>query len=383
MLLADDKRGDGRPQDGDYNPPIVLEFPIRTLPYLVLSLAVSLSAACSGGTEEQAVVGHSPSPAQSTPQEPPPSPPVPEASPQLEAEEEPRGERTPEPARGSGVQVEAVELVPLKTDSTDTTAPSRDRKRKRWLGLSVANMKEAIPGAPPEARTLIQRVHRGGPGYLAGLQRDDVILRAEGVPVLRYQDYIAQARTKEIGSSLHLSVLRDGRTLEVDLEMIEQPADLKAWRREHFPGTPAFTWDIPSVRPAGTRHRSTTRAEGHQLLYFWATWCSPCRRTSPLVERLHQDADGQVEVIAVSSEERDVVEAFLKKGGTSYPVGLDSEGTTKLDYEVKSLPTIVWVRGDEVQAWDYGIGGVRRVVDRLTQELDQIQRGASTPREQQ
>jgi len=246
--------------------------------------------------------------------------------------------------------------------------PSRKGKPKRWLGLAVANMKEPIPKAPTGARAMIQRVHRGGPGHRAGLLRGDVIVAAEGQSVLRYQDYIAQARLKEIGDTLALEVLREGQPLRVEVGLIEKPRNSKVWRRQHFPGSTPFSWNIPRIRPLGRVHDTRTSPRP-QLIYFWATWCGPCRRTSPEVDRLYRDAGGRVDVIAVSSEERDVIEGYLERGSTSYPVAHDDEGSLKLDYEVQSLPTIVWLEGDNVVAWDYGISGVERVVSGLRAQL--------------
>jgi thiol-disulfide isomerase/thioredoxin len=237
------------------------------------------------------------------------------------------------------------------------------------LGLAVANMKEPIPGAPSTARAMIQRAHRGGPGHKAGLQRGDVIIEAGGQEVGPYQDYIEQARLKEIGDHLPLKVLRDGKPIVVSVPLIEKPPNGKVWRRQHFPGSEAFSWTLPGVRPQ-EQLSDRKKSPKPQLLYFWASWCGPCRQTSPLVNQLHRDAADRLEVIAVSSEERKVIEDFLKKGGTEYAVAHDAEGLVKLDYEVQSLPTIVWLTGDRVTDWDYGIGGVRRVVQKLRRELE-------------
>jgi thiol-disulfide isomerase/thioredoxin len=264
------------------------------------------------------------------------------------------------------VVVQPVKVKQVQARRTETKAGRR--KNKRWLGLTVANMTEPIPGAPSEARAMIRRAHRGGPAHRAGLRRGDVIVEAAGHPVGRFQDYIAQARLKEIGDSLSLKILREGHHLLVDVALIEQPKNGKTWRRQHFPGSEAFSWEIPSIRPAG-KTADTTTSSRPQVLYFWATWCSPCRLTSPAVELLHIDAKGRVDVIAISSEKREVIKTFVAKGGTTYPVAHDSEGLLKLDYEVQSLPTIVWLEGDKVIAWDYGIGGVQRVISALRSDL--------------
>ncbi len=110
---------------------------------------------------------------------------------------------------------------------------------------------------------------------------------------------------------------------------------------------------------------------GNNLVFidFWASWCGPCKKTSPLVDQLYLDAGGRIDIVTISSEKRADIEDYLSRKPQSAPVGHDNEGLLKLDYEVKSLPTIVWVRGDEVIAWDYGVGGVRRVVDRMRREL--------------
>lgn len=271
-----------------------------------------------------------------------------------------------EATRGGGPPGPDLETsTPTRPSTTPVTEPTAEREQKRWLGISVANMTEPIPGAPENARAMIQRTFRGGPAHLAGLRHGDVIVRAAGAEVSRYQDYRDEARKVEIGDSIALGVLRDGEALDVTLRLVARPEDMKGWRREHFPGTPAFPWELEPLRPT-TANLSSDQARGRpQLLYFWATWCSPCRSTAPMISSLHADVADDLLLVAISSEGEDKLLPWLQADGASYPVGRDTQGRAKLDYEVKSLPTAVLIDGTgDVVAWDYGVGGVRRVAAR-------------------
>lgn len=236
--------------------------------------------------------------------------------------------------------------------------------QKRWLGLPVASMKEPIPGVATDERCLVDRALRGGPAWKAGIRAGDVLVGANGSPVKICKDYLSVARTVPLGGQIGLSVRRGGQRLEFRVDVVQQPADEVAFRKAQFPGTEGVAWELASLRPKGTL--STAKARGKvQVLYFWATWCGPCRQTAPMVDALWKELGPEkVFVAAISNEELQVIEGYLSHSTQAYPVVHDQDSTVKRGYEVSKLPSIVLVGKDgRIVRWETSVSGVRSVLD--------------------
>jgi thiol-disulfide isomerase/thioredoxin len=86
------------------------------------------------------------------------------------------------------------------------------------------------------------------------------------------------------------------------------------------------------------------------LLDFWATWCGPCVAGLPELQRAHELFAGKG-LVVIGLHHNSVpakdVEAFLKKRGLTFPVGLDdAEGLTCGRYDVNAFPTKVLIGRD-------------------------------------
>lgn len=77
------------------------------------------------------------------------------------------------------------------------------------------------------------------------------------------------------------------------------------------------------------------------LLNFWATWCPPCQREMPSLERLRTKMAGRpLEIVAISSAETpDEVNAYLSKMKLGFPVLLDTDSSNTRRWKVFALPT--------------------------------------------
>jgi len=75
------------------------------------------------------------------------------------------------------------------------------------------------------------------------------------------------------------------------------------------------------------------------LLNFWATWCPPCRKEMPDMEKLYQrlQAKGFV-VLAISDEERDTVAGFEEKQKYTFPILLDPDRKVNTAFNVEGIP---------------------------------------------
>ena len=114
------------------------------------------------------------------------------------------------------------------------------------------------------------------------------------------------------------------------------------------------------------------------LINFWATWCGPCRAEMPAIEQVYQAKRAQgLEVLAVDQQEDDAsVRSFGQQLGLTFPLLLDSDGSTARRYHVGALPTTFFVDRKGVIR-DMAIGGpmtrasIESKIDALLNEASQ------------
>ena len=71
---------------------------------------------------------------------------------------------------------------------------------------------------------------------------------------------------------------------------------------------------------------------------FWASWCDPCRKESPELERLYRSAG--VQIVGVDySDSAENARSFIRDHRLSYPMLRDPDGKVGDRYGVTGLPT--------------------------------------------
>lgn len=82
------------------------------------------------------------------------------------------------------------------------------------------------------------------------------------------------------------------------------------------------------------------------VLNFWATWCGPCRAEMPDLVALHE-SDNDLVVLEVNvGEELSAVAEFASEFGMKMTVVLDEEDLIRRAYQVRNMPTTVFIRAD-------------------------------------
>lgn len=99
-----------------------------------------------------------------------------------------------------------------------------------------------------------------------------------------------------------------------------------------LPLAPAFAAPPPELGPL----------EGKVIwVDFWASWCTPCRRSFPWMNTMHRKYGGQgLEIVAVNLDaERAAADGFLVETPAEFKVNFDPEGKLAERFEVKAMPS--------------------------------------------
>jgi len=106
---------------------------------------------------------------------------------------------------------------------------------------------------------------------------------------------------------------------------------------------PDFTLPVIHGSDAG-KPLSLSALSGEVIvLDFWASWCGPCKKQMPILDRVAQDYSGKgVTFLGISTDtEADAALEFLKAIPVSYPSVLDLTGEVSRDFGITGLPTLV------------------------------------------
>lgn len=107
-----------------------------------------------------------------------------------------------------------------------------------------------------------------------------------------------------------------------------------------------FTFSLKKL--GGKEYISSADFAGQPLFVdFWASWCPPCRQSTPYVEKLHNKFKDKVHVVGINLDHNtSSAQDFIKKSSIGY---LQLEGTgsdVPAKYGVSGIPAFFIIDGN-------------------------------------
>jgi len=80
------------------------------------------------------------------------------------------------------------------------------------------------------------------------------------------------------------------------------------------------------------------------VLNFWASWCYPCNKEAPTLEKAWQGHDGKVVVLGIDINDfAGDARKFMRQHGVTYPIVHDNKNVTEPKYGVALLPETFFI----------------------------------------
>jgi cytochrome c biogenesis protein CcmG/thiol:disulfide interchange protein DsbE len=106
------------------------------------------------------------------------------------------------------------------------------------------------------------------------------------------------------------------------------------------PPTPAKNFSLGALGNPGHRISLSSLAGRPVIVNFFASWCVPCRKETPLLAKFFRARHGSVKVIGIDvSDQTSAALAFVHRNGVAYPVATEpASDTTVIAYDLPGLP---------------------------------------------
>jgi len=247
---------------------------------------------------------------------------------------------------------------PVATDSVRESFPTYEQELELgkailpgWMGIQYAQ-------AGKEARdrfqlgsgaVVVSSVVPGSPALEAGLKTGDIVVGLPGETFIGRDRIREWVMTAPVGVPQALSVQRGNQRLQVNLIPMPEPG-----RWIDSPG-PIKVGDLaPSLGSLRPYQGSMPSGDGAYLLFFFATWCAPCKASLPALEAFEQQRG--MPVIAITDEAPQKLDTFFEKQKGFFPkrVMVDEPRQSFLAFGVNGTPTFVLVDHGRIKSIKVG-----------------------------
>ncbi|MEO8602738.1 MAG: redoxin family protein [bacterium] len=213
-----------------------------------------------------------------------------------------------------------------------------------WMGIQFKPLSEQA--RQREHRTAgavtVLTVYPGSAAEKAGLDVGDVILGPPGAPFQEPHQVREWVMQREIGEAAPIEVAR-GTTITT-MTLHPEPYPIKI---PELPGPPKVGDAAPPLEKMQPYRGDTQLGAGKpRLLFFWATWCLPCKFSLPEVMAFAKARN--VEVVAITDEDSETLDKFFGQFKDAFPatVVMDPYRAAYQAYGVSGTPTFVLIGAD-------------------------------------
>lgn len=91
------------------------------------------------------------------------------------------------------------------------------------------------------------------------------------------------------------------------------------------------------------------------IIYFWATWCVPCKFVSPTISWISGSDDYEVVGVSIGSGTNDRVSRFIDAHEYKFSNINDSRGLLGREWGISVTPTIVIVKDGKIESVTTGM----------------------------
>jgi len=113
------------------------------------------------------------------------------------------------------------------------------------------------------------------------------------------------------------------------------------------------------------------------VVNFFASWCTPCRLEHPELRAFQREhaAKGDASLVSVVySDQLSDVRRFFREEGGDWPVVLDEQGRTAVDYGVSGVPETYLISPTGIVVSKFASGVTRAGLDRVIADAEKADR---------